>query len=155
MTVATRPPAARPPTVRGTSGVARELAWHGPAHGLMLGVMVSAMTPGAGVRGHLLGAAVLTVLSLALAPMTRRRRQLTPVLLDVGAMTVVLVACAMTGPAVGGPAHDHGLDGTVIAVLVGIGWLVARVRCTRGVVSATTGALSAVGLIAMVAVAVA
>ena len=121
----------------------------------MLGIMVSAMTPGAAVRGQLVGAAVLTLLSLVLAPMTRRRTQLAPVLLDAGAMTVVLVACAMTGQAAGGPAHDHGLDGTVIAVLVGLGWLLARVRCTRGVVSATTGALSAVGLVAMVAVAVA
>ena len=153
--------AAATSSARGERGVRHELAWHAPPHALMLGVMAIVMTPGYGVGAHLAGAGALALLTLGLAPFARRRAQLAPVLLDAGAMAIVIVGCAMAAPAVafaGGSTlggHHHGVDGTAMAVLVGVAWLVARLRCTRGPVATVTGAIAAMSLVAMSAVALA
>lgn len=128
------------------SAAARALVWHGPPHAVMLGVMVLAMAPGAGAAGHLAGCAALTILALGLAPFAKRRRELHPVLLDLGAMAIVLAALALAAPASG---HAHGVDGLVLAALTTAVWLIARLSITHGSVSAATGALSGVSLVGM------
>ena len=131
---------------------ARALAWHGPPHAAMLVVMVLAMAPGAGAPGHLAGSGALALLALGLAPLARRRSELHPVLVDVGAMAVVLAGLAMSAPASG---HAHGIDGVALAGVATVVWLVARVRCTRGAISVATGALSAAGMVGMAVLALA
>lgn len=130
----------------------KSLRWHLPPHLVMLGVMVFAMAPGAGALGHLVGGLALAVVALALAPFARRRTELHGVLLDLGAMTVILVATAMGGP--DGGTHAHGPATIVVAGLTVVGWLIARIACTRDRVSAATGAASAIQLALMLALAV-
>jgi hypothetical protein len=114
----------------------------------MLGAMVLAMP--AGPVGHLVAALALTVLTLALAPLARAHSDVHCVLLDLGAMSLVLAGLAMAAPASGDHAHDG--TGMLLAVAVTAGWAVARLRITRGRIAAATGVLCAAQLAVMLLV---
>lgn len=125
----------------------RALAWHAPPHVAMLGAMAFAMT--ADAQGHLVAALALGALTLVLTPFARTHREAQCVLLDLGAMVLALAAAAMaTAP--GGAGHAHGAAGIPVA-LVGVVWLVARLRLTRGRIAAATGVLCGVQLAVMLA----
>jgi hypothetical protein len=111
----------------------------------MLGVMVLAM--GADAVGHLGAALALAVLALGLAPFARVHAEVHCVLLDLGAMSLVLAGLAMATPESGG--HAHGVQGLLLAAVVSVGWAVARLRITHGRVAAATGVLSAAQLAVM------
>ena len=136
------------PRPRGMNGHGVALAWHAPPHLAMLVVMVLVMAAGT-ATAHLAGGGVLLLLALVLAPFARTRRVLQPVLLDLGAMAIVLVTLVMTAPAGSGHAHGGGLGGAALAILLGAGWLAARMLCTRGAVAVGSAVLSAAGLTAM------
>ncbi len=126
-------------------GAGRVLWWHVPPHLIMLGTMVLAMR--AGALGHLVAALVLAGLTLALAPFARRHSDVHCVLLDLGAMSLVLAGLAMAAPASGD--HDHGMQGMLLAGVVSVGWAVARLRITHGRIAAATGVLCAAQLAVM------
>lgn len=123
----------------------RDLWWHVPPHAVMLGVMLLAM--GADAVGHLGAALALAVLALGLAPFARAHAEVHCVLLDLGAMSLVLAALAMAAPASGG--HAHAVQGALLAAVVAVGWAGVRLRVTRGRVATATGVLSAAQLAVM------
>jgi hypothetical protein len=114
----------------------------------MLGAMVLAMP--AGAVGHLVAALVLAAITLVLAPFARTHSDVHCVLLDLGAMSLVLAGLAMAAPASGGHSHDG--TGMLLAIAVTAGWAVARVRITRGRIAAATGMLCAAQLAVMLIV---
>ena len=107
--------------------------------------------PVVGAGAHLAGAAALADARPRARAIVRRRRPLAPVLLDAGAMTVVLVACAMAAcrrseatPTVVDGAARRLCWSASAGSSPGCGARTGRCRVT-------TGALSAVGLVVMIA----
>jgi hypothetical protein len=126
----------------------RGLAWHAPPHAIMLVVMVLAMLPGADAARAFAGAAALLGVAVALAPLVRRRAGLTPVLLDLAAMSGALVAMAASGHP--GGTHGHAPSAAIVLVGVAITWAIARAAATRGRAAVITAASCAAQFAAMI-----
>lgn len=131
---------------------APSLGWDAPAHALMLAVMAATMLP-APALPPLAGVALLVPVSLALAPLMRRRSRLRSVQLDLWAMIALLTLAALGGAAASGH-HGIAVGGWPAAAAVVVAWALTRAGMLRSAptpAALASAALTALGLVAMLA----
>lgn len=124
-----------------------------PFHALMLGVMAVAMASPSAVAS-LAATALLVVVSVPCAALSRRRTYLRAHVLDLWAMALVLLAALPPGSAAGGHHGAMVVPGWMMGAVIGA-WLVARVALAAGYprgwrVAAASGGITGAGLVLMV-----